>query len=206
MLRIALTGGIASGKTSVSDEFTKLGISVIDADIVAREVVMPGSKSLEQLVSIFGDRILQDDKGLDRAALREIIFKDKVKRNQVEAILHPAIRTRSDDLMLVCARANEPYCIHVIPLLLETGQSGNYDRIIVVDVPINTQLDRLNARDNSNDKRSMAIINSQANRDERLAIADDVILNLGTLAELQSKVLELHKQYIKLGAKIKASD
>lgn len=206
MLRIALTGGIASGKTSVSDEFTKLGISVIDADIVAREVVMPGSKSLEQLVSIFGNRILQDDKGLDRAVLRETIFKDQGKRKQVEAILHPAIRTRSNDLILACERANEPYCIHVIPLLLETKQSGNYDRIIVVDVPVSTQLDRLNARDNSNDKRSMAIINSQASRDERLAIADDVILNLGTLAELQSTVLELHKQYIKLGTLLKASD
>lgn len=206
MLRIALTGGIASGKTSVSDEFTKLGVSVIDADIVAREVVMPGSKSLEQLVSIFGNRILQDDKGLDRAVLRETIFKDQGKRKQVEAILHPAIRTRSNDLILACERANEPYCIHVIPLLLETKQSGNYDRIIVVDVPVSTQLDRLNTRDNSNDKRSMAIINSQASRDERLAIADDVILNLGTLAELQSTVLELHKQYIKLGTLLKASD
>lgn len=198
MLRIALTGGIASGKTSVSDEFTKLGISVIDADIVAREVVSPGSKALQQLVSMFGDRILQGNKALDRAVLREIIFSDESKRKQVESILHPAIRCRSDALILECERNGEPYCIHAIPLLLETGQSGNYDRILVVDVSVNIQLERLNARDNSDDKRSMAIINSQVSREERLAIADDVILNLGTLEELKSKVLALHTRYIKL--------
>lgn len=198
MLRIALTGGIASGKTSVSDEFTKLGISVIDADVVAREVVSFGSKSLQQLVSIFGDSILLSNKRLDRAVLREIIFTNENKREMVEAILHPAIRFRSNELILECEQNNEPYCIHAMPLLLETGQSGNYDRIVVVDLPVTTQLERLNLRDNSSDKSSMAIINSQASREERLAIADDVILNTGTLAELQSKVLELHKQYIRL--------
>ncbi len=198
MLRIALTGGIASGKTSVSDEFSKLGVSVIDADIVAREVVSPGSPALQELVSIFGNRILLCDRSLDRAMLRKIIFSNDNQRMQVEDILHPAIRQRSDAIMIECELKNEPYCIHAIPLLVETGQAENYDRIVVVDVPVETQIARLNLRDASTDKRSMAIINSQASREERLSIADDVILNTGAYEELQSKVLELHKHYTQL--------
>ena len=198
MLTIALTGGIASGKTAVSDAFSNLGIPVVDADVVSREVVEPGENALEELVEQFGHSILNNDGSLNRSALRAIIFRDKDSKLLVESVLHPAIRERSDKHKEKFKNAGAPYLIHVIPLLLETDQVDCFDRVLVVDVPVAVQVSRVMTRDSVSREEALAIINSQASRNDRLAIADDIIENTGSLEKISSQVNELHAKYTAL--------
>lgn len=192
---VGLTGGIASGKTTVSDHFASLGVPVIDADIVAREVVGPNSPGLAALVERAGPEILAADGTLDRRALRDQIFRDSALRKDVEAILHPRIRERMNQQ---ASDVETAYCIMAIPLLVEGGRHLDMDRILVVDVPIDVQRARLMARDGSSESQVNAILDAQTSREQRLRVAHDVIDNTGTLASLKDKVERLHRHYLKL--------
>ena len=194
-LRIGLTGGIASGKSTVSQRFAELGIAVIDADVAARAVVEPGTPGLEQVVQRFGAGILCPNGELDRPALRELIFNDPAARRDLDAILHPLIRAHMEQQ---AAAAAGPYLIMAIPLLVEGGSSRErLDRILVVDVDEAVQLQRVQARDGISIAQARAILGSQASRAARLEAADDVLQNGGTVAELRQAVDRLHERYLK---------
>jgi dephospho-CoA kinase len=195
-LRIGLTGGIASGKSTVSQRFVELGVPVIDADVAARAVVLPGTPGLEQILQRFGEGILTANGELDRRALRELIFNDPASRRDLDAILHPLIRAHMESQ---AAAALGPYLVMAIPLLVEGGSSRErIDRVLVVDVDEDKQLERVQARDGISMQQSRAILGSQASRAARLAAADDVLLNAGTVAELRQAVDRLHQEYLKL--------
>jgi dephospho-CoA kinase len=193
--RIALTGGIASGKTTVSDLFAAQGVPILDADIIAREVIAPGTALREALFQRFGAGIRRADGDLDRAALRRLVFADPALRRELEALLHPAVRARTERL---AAQAGGPYQLHVMPLLVETQAAGRYDRVLVVDCPESLQWLRLRARDGLSEPEARAMLAAQAGREARLAAADDVIVNDGKLAALAPQVAQLHAQYLKL--------
>lgn len=195
--RIALTGGIASGKTTVSQLFGALGVPVIDADQLARDVVAPGTVLLAQVLDTFGAQLRRPDGSLDRSALRRVVFNDDGKRRQLEALLHPAISSRREYL---AARAGGPYQIHVIPLLVESHADGQFDRVLVVDCPEALQLARLQARDGCDQQQALTMLGAQARREARLAAADDVIVNDGSAADLAPKVAALHQKYLALAA------
>ncbi|MEX1265585.1 MAG: dephospho-CoA kinase [Woeseia sp.] len=194
-LRIGLTGGIASGKSTVADQFAALGVPVIDTDVIARQVVEPGEPALAEIVSAFGEDILTDDGGLDRAAMRRIVFADDASRRQLEAILHPRIRKET---MAQSVTAAGPYQVIVVPLLAESPMKDGMDRILVVDVPESVQLDRLLARDSESPEQARRIIAAQVSRADRLAIADDIIRNDGALADTKRQVRDLHQRYLAL--------
>jgi len=192
---VILTGGIASGKTAVSSRFARLGVPVIDTDIIAREVVQSGRPALAAIVAEFGSEMLKESGELDRSAMRDLIFSDPPSKMKLERILHPAIRSA------VRAQLNElvsEYCILVVPLLAESGRYDWADRVLVVDVDAQTQLKRLVARDKISLALANAMLEAQASRDQRLKLADDVIENMGNLAELDRKVASLHEKYLKL--------
>lgn len=191
-LLIALTGGIASGKSAVADEFAKLGVPVLDTDQIARDVVAPGMPALGQLVAQFGSEILDADGRLNRAHLRERVFSDPEQRRKLEAITHPAIR---EELARRSAAAGGDYQVHVIPLLVETGRADAYDRVLVVDCPEEAQIQRLTARDRTSREQAEEILAAQVSREERLNAAHDVIENTGTLEDLQRFVQTLHRNY-----------
>jgi len=195
MLVIGLTGGIGCGKTAVTERFAELGVPVIDADRVAREVVEPGQPALEKIRLRFGDEMLRSDGDLKRDRLRELIFSDEQARLELEAILHPLIRQRMRDRL---KNLEADYAILAIPLLLETGQSETVDRILVVDCPEETQIRRVCSRDGISGKRVRKILSAQSSRRERLAAADDVIDNSGSLTELTPRILALHRSYLAL--------
>ncbi len=197
MFLIGLTGGIASGKSFVSNAFKDLGVPVIDADEVAREVVEPGSIGLQQLTDHFGTGILTDSNELDRAALRQIIFKDPDHRKTVDALLHPLIRNRSDQLIKAIENQGHIYAIYAIPLLVETGQQDRFDRIIVVDVPEEIQIARLIDRDGGSKQTALDILSAQATRQQRLAVADDIVDNTGSKEATLKQVLLLHNKFTK---------
>ncbi|MEJ8569609.1 dephospho-CoA kinase [Elongatibacter sediminis] len=190
---IVLTGGIASGKTSVSDRFAELGAPVIDTDLIAREVVQPGEAALTEVVSAFGDEVLTADGELDRSRMRDLIFSDPERRRLLESILHPAIAERA--LQRIRTTTSGPYCILVVPLLAETGLFSWADRVLLVDVDEETQIRRLTARDGSSREQAEAALAAQASREERRALADDIIDNSGSLDELYAAVDHLHAQY-----------
>jgi len=194
-LRVGLTGGIASGKSTVADLFAGLGVPVIDTDVIARQVVEPGKPALAEIVSAFGKDILTDDGRLDRGAMRRIVFADDARRRQLEAILHPRIRTEA---LAQAATAGGPYQVIVVPLLAESPMKNSMDRILVVDVPESVQLDRLLARDSESREQASRIIAAQVSRADRLAIADDVIRNDGALADTERQVQDLHQRYLAL--------
>jgi len=195
MQLIGLTGGIASGKTLVSDRFARHGVPVIDADLLAREVVRPGSRGLNALITHFGTAILTTKGELDRAALREMIFVNPPDRAVVDETLHPLIRERSERRIGEARAAGHGYAVYAVPLLVETDQTSRFDRIVVVDVPVEVQLERLLARDGSNDAQARAMLAAQATRADRLAVADDVIDNTGTVEATLARVDELHERY-----------
>ena len=196
-LRIGLTGGIASGKSTVTQRFAELGVPVIDADVASRIVVEPGTAGLAQVVARFGAGVLHADGQLDRRALRDLIFQDASLRQALDAILHPLIRAEME--REVAAQAKAPYVVMAIPLLVEGGNAGKrVDRILVVDADETLQLQRLQARDGSSPEQARAILSSQASRAARLDQADDVLLNSGTVAELRQAVDRLHEQYLQL--------
>jgi dephospho-CoA kinase len=191
-LLIALTGGIASGKSAVAEEFAKLGVPVLDTDQIARDVVASGAPALGQLVAEFGTEILDANGQLNRAHLRERVFSDAAQRHKLEAITHPAIRA---ELAQRSAAAGGAYQVHVIPLLVETGRADAYDRVLVVDCPEEAQIERLLSRDRGSREQAEEILAAQASREERLDAAHDVIENTGTLADLQRFVQTLHRNY-----------
>jgi len=192
--RVGLTGGIGSGKSTVSKMFTDLGVPVIDADEVSRDLVKPGQPALQQISNAFGSGITDENGGLRRDLLREIIFADDTARKTLESILHPLIHRKIEELT---NSLDDAYCILSIPLLLETGNRYNVDRILVVDIPEPLQIERVCRRDGVPRQQVENIIRSQAPRDIRLSAADDVIVNDGDLQRLAAKVTELHLQYLK---------
>ncbi len=194
-LRIGLTGGIASGKTTVANFFVDLGIPVIDTDVIARDVVAKGAPALARIRADFGDAVFNDDGVLDRKAMRKLVFSDDSKRRQLEGILHPRIR----EAAVVQAEAvTDPYMIIVVPLLVESPMKALMDRVLVVDCSEDVQLKRLLARDTENEAQARRMIAAQASRDERLAIADDVLLNDTDLDETRQQVDTLHHRYLEL--------
>ncbi|WP_298443207.1 dephospho-CoA kinase [uncultured Ferrimonas sp.] len=194
-LIIGLTGGIGSGKTQVSDHFGQLGATVVDTDIIARQVVAPGSKGLATLVDHFGKSILQPNGALDRAALRQIVFNDHDARQWLNQLTHPLIRQQ---LLAQCRAATTPYVIAVVPLLLEGDMHQLMDRIAVVDVDEATQIRRTTLRDNNDAALVKNIIASQIDRQSRLQRADDIIDNSRDLKHLQHQVELLHQHYLRL--------
>ncbi len=196
-LRIGLTGGIASGKSAAADMFAQLGVTVIDTDIVAREVVAPGQPGLAEVTAAFGPDILHPDGSLNRAALRSLVFADPQAKHSLESILHPLIRVATI-AQADASSVSSPYQILVVPLLIETGFGEITDRILVVDCPPELQQQRVMARDNSSAEEALAVINSQAARKDRLAAADDIITNAGSLNELHAQVEQLHQNYLAL--------
>ena len=184
-VRVGLTGGIASGKSLVAKELAALGAVVIDADVLAREVVGPGTDGLAVVVKRFGDAVLREGR-LDRARLGEIIFADPEARRDLERIVHPAVRARAAELEQ--AAPADAVVVHVIPLLVETGQQDLFDVVVVVDVDPETQLARLAARDGLNAVEGEARLAAQASREQRLAAADIVIDNRGTVIDLKAQI------------------
>jgi dephospho-CoA kinase len=200
-LRIGLTGGIASGKTTVANFFADLGVPVIDTDVIAREVVAIGAPALDQIRDAFGDAVFNDDGSLDRKAMRKLIFADSEKRRQLEGILHPRIREASIEQ---AAAVTFPYMIIVVPLLAESPMKEFVDRVLVVDCSEDVQLSRLLSRDADDEEQARRMIAAQASRDDRLAIADDVVHNDGDLEETRAGVTALHGQYLELSKAARA--
>ena len=197
---VALTGGIASGKSEVECRFRALGVHVADADVAAREVVAPGTPGLAEVVQAFGPGALGPDGAMDRAAMRRRVFADEAARRRLEAIIHPRVRAA---LRADCEAARGPYAIAAIPLFVEAGAEAYapwVDRVLVVDVPVEVQLERLLRRDGIDEALAWRMIRAQATRAERLAVADDVIRNDGPLEALDAEVARLHGQYLGLAA------
>lgn len=195
VLRVGLTGGIASGKSSVAASFVELGATHIDTDQVARDVVAPGEPGLSAVEAEFGDEILAPDGTLDRRRLRNMVFADAGSKQRLEAILHPLIRRRTLKLMLDAAG---PYAIVSVPLLVETDFAELVDRVLVVDCSEQTQLERLMRRDKLSEPEARAAIAAQVDRATRLAAADDVIDNEGAPAATRKQVQALHERYLSL--------
>ena len=191
--RVGLTGGIASGKTTVANLFATLGVPIVDTDVLAREVLEPGTPLLAEVFEYFGAGVKGLDGSLDRRALRARVFADPAERHWLENRTHPAIRARTDAL---CDAARGPYVIVAIPLLVETGGADRFDRVLVVDVDPAVQLARLQARDGSTRTEAERILAAQATRAARLAVASDVIRNDGDLAALRDQVEALHRRYV----------
>ena len=190
---VGLTGGIGSGKTAVSDLFQDLGITIVDADLASRVVVEKGREELNKIAEHFGEDILTSDGELDRAKLREVIFNSEEEKLWLESLLHPAIASQ---IQKELDSSRSPYTILVSPLLLETNQKNYCSTVLVVDVPVETQIERTSKRDNVSEEQIKSIIASQIDRDSRLEQADEVILNDGSIQHLESKVQELHKKFL----------
>ena len=196
-LRIGLTGGIACGKSTVADMFAGLGAVIIDTDVIAREVVEPGEPALEEIRHEFGDAVFDDVGRLDRSAMRRIVFADDDARLRLEGILHPRIRERTLD---TASAVGGEYQVIVVPLLVESPLKAFVDRILVVDCDENAQIQRLMARDAESEGQARRMLAAQAGRDERLAIADDIVKNDGDLNATLSQVQALHESYIRLAS------
>jgi dephospho-CoA kinase len=189
MVRVGLTGGIGSGKSEVSRRLAARGAVVIDADVLAREVVAPGTEGFAAVVAAFGDAVVGPDGALDRPALGRLVFADLEARRRLEAIIHPRVRARAAEIE--AAAPPGAIVVHDIPLLVETGQAGRFDLVLVVDVPPEVQLDRLVQQRGMSPEEAQARIASQAVREDRLAAADVVVDNSGTLAELDDRLDEI---------------
>jgi dephospho-CoA kinase len=193
--RVALTGGIASGKSTVAELFAEFGVPVIDTDRIAREVVEPGRPALAAVVEAFGPAVLAADGTLDRRRLRERVFADVGERRRLEAILHPAIRAEMERQSRAAGGA---YQLLVIPLLAEGGRRDHVDRVLLVDAPESAQLERLVQRDGVTREQAEAALRAQASREQRRAVADDVLDNTGDPAALRAQVAALHERYLGL--------
>ena len=191
-MKIGLTGGVASGKSTVARAFANLGVAVIDSDRIARDIVEPGQPALAEVVAAFGPEIVGEDGRLDRKSLRELVFSDSSRRARLEAILHPRIAA---ELHARAGAAGGPYQVLEIPLLLETGMQTQVDRVLVVDCPVEAQVQRLIERDGGTASDAHRIVAAQTGRDRRLAAADDVIVNDGALDSLDRSVRALDRSY-----------
>ncbi len=190
--RVALTGGIASGKSVVADMFAELGVPIIDTDVIAREVVAPGEPALDEIRERFGETVLDANGRLDRTAMRKLVFADGQARSDLEAILHPRI---GEETLRQAEAAQGPYQVIVVPLLVGSKLLKVVDRVLVVDCDEQTQIERLLARDTESEEQARRIIAAQSSRKERLAIADDVISNEGSLDDTRARVKVLDATY-----------
>jgi dephospho-CoA kinase len=195
VLRVGLTGGIASGKSQVAEMFATLGVPVADTDQIAREVVAPGTAGLAAVRAAFGAAILAADGSLDRVKLRDLVFDDRGARRRLEGILHPLIREAT---LARLAAIEAPYVIVVVPLLLETDFAALVDRVLVVDCPPKMQLERVMRRDSVSRERAESIVSAQVDHALRLDAADDVIDNSRTIEHTREQVVALHRQYLEL--------
>ncbi len=191
--RVGLTGGIASGKTTVANLFAALGVTIIDTDLLAREVVAPGTALLSEIAAHYGADILAADGSLDRRQLRERVFADPAERRWLEERTHPAIRELTDRRS---AAAKGPYSMVAIPLLVETRGADRFDRVLVVDCEPELQVARLMARDGITRDAARAMLAAQVTREARLAVASDIIRNDGDIAALRDQVARLHREYV----------
>ena len=189
MLRVGLTGGIGSGKSAVSSRLASRGAVVIDSDVLAREVVAPGTDGLAEVVKAFGSDVLTADGELDRPALGRIVFGDEAARRKLEAIIHPQVRARAAEIE--AAAPADAVVVHDIPLLVETGQADRFDVVLVVDAPIDVQLERLTTQRGMTETEAKQRIASQASREDRLAVAGLVLDNSGSLADLEGRIDEV---------------
>ncbi|MFQ2385847.1 dephospho-CoA kinase [Aeromonas dhakensis] len=194
MYVVAITGGIGSGKTTVANQFAELGIEVVDADIIAREVVEPGTPALAAIAAHFNADVIAPDGRLDRRQLRERVFTDPQAKGWLNALLHPLIRS---EMQRQCAAARSPYCLLVVPLLVENRLTALANRVLVIDVDEATQIERTCRRDGVSREQAEAILAAQASRTERLAAADDVLDNQnGTPEAIKSRIFALHETYL----------
>ena len=185
-MRVGLTGGVASGKSTVSAMLAELGAVMIDADVLARDVVAPGTDGLAEVVEAFGPEVLAADGSLDRPALGAIVFGDEQRRRVLEGIIHPRVRARGAEIE--AAATEGAVVVHDIPLLAEIGQAAAFDAVIVVDVPVEIQVERMVGLRGMTREDAEARVAAQASREDRLAIATHVVDNTGTLAQLQARV------------------
>lgn len=201
---VGLTGGIGSGKSLVADLFVEQGAALVDTDAIAHELTGPGGAAMPALAAAFGVSVLRPDGALDRAAMRRLVFADASAKARLEAILHPLIRQLSTEH---CRMATAPYVILAVPLLVESGSyRERCDRIVVVDCPEDLQIERVMARNGLRRDEVLAIMAAQAKRAERLAVADDVVVNDGERSKVHDQVAALHRKYLELSAeKVKAS-
>ena len=195
MLVIGLTGGIGSGKSTVAQQFESLGVPVIDADVITRELVKPGQDALNEIEAYFGSEVIQADGQLNRAWLRAFIFDNPDERKVLEGILHPRARKNAQKRI---ANLKTPYCILCVPLLIESGWTDMVQRVLVVDLSRELQIQRTVERDGISRKQAEAIIDTQINRNARLAAADDILTNTDDKASLLKQVDALHKKYLQL--------
>ncbi len=202
MLKIGLTGGIGSGKTAVSDQFQRLGINIIDTDIISRELMNHDQAVIKKVVEVFSDKVLDGNGAVDRKKLAQIVFSNKEQKQQLENILHPAIRNEVNrQIQSFSLHKNPPkYLIVVIPLLLETGFTDLIDRILVVIAEENIRVERIKQRDNRTLAEIRAIISSQVNDKKRILAADDIIENNNNFKQLESQVRIIHKKYLQLSS------
>ena len=198
---VVLTGGIAAGKTAVSGLFAQRGVPVIDTDRIAHEIVEPGQPALKQIAEAFGPEFLGADGRLDRKKMRNAIFSSPRQKNRLEGILHPAIVAEADRRI---AQTDAPWCILVVPLLTETSLLPSIDRVLVVDVEETMQIERVMARDKISRQQAQSILAAQTSRRQRLALADDVLDNSGSLDQLKTAVNELHRKYATLANSTKS--
>ena len=197
MFRVGLTGGVACGKTTVADIFASLGAGVVDTDSIARDVVEPGSAALAEIAAEFGSEVIDDSGHLDRAAMRRLVFADAARRKTLERMLHPRIRERT---LAAIDTLQAPYALVVVPLLFETGFHELVDRSVVVDCPLETQLERLKRRDDVDEHTAQGMLAAQLDRKARLARGDDVIDNSGDRAATRAQVEALHRRYLQLAS------
>lgn len=195
MLKVGLTGGIGCGKSTAVKRFRDLGIPIVDADIVAREVVQAGQPALQAIAELFGDAALLADGSLNRAWLRQTVFNDTARLQQLEAILHPRIREAIVRDMTAAMAAGSPYVVVDVPLLFEKHYNTLFDRVLVIDCLPAQQHERVSQRDGSTIELVESIMQRQIPRDERLFRADDIIENVGSLADFNNKVDTLHHKY-----------
>ncbi|MAO68636.1 MULTISPECIES: dephospho-CoA kinase [Idiomarina] len=190
---VGVTGGIGSGKSAATAEFEKLGITIVDADVVARQVVMPGTPCLQAIAEHFGNQLLTEGGELNRKALRQRVFSNPQEKEWLNKLLHPAIR---EEIISQLEQADSPYVILSAPLLLENGLEKYCQRVLVIDVPESLQISRTIQRDDSPKKEVEAIMKAQLSRSERLNKANDVLNNDGSLEQLEQQVLQLHQRYL----------
>ncbi|MGG6101634.1 dephospho-CoA kinase [Pantoea allii] len=194
---VALTGGIGSGKSTIAEYFAASGVDIIDADVIAREVVEPGTPALQAIIARYGDAVVNEQGALHRSRLREIIFATPDEKRWLDALLHPLINARTQQLK---AQAISPYVLWVVPLLVENQLQRQADRVLVVDTDEETQLKRTLQRDNVSLDQAKRILAAQATRQQRLACADDIIDNSGAPENALPQVAQLHQLYLKLAA------
>ena len=192
---VGLTGGIGSGKSAAANFFMDLGIDIIDADLVAKNALKKNSKGYNLFIEKFGNKYLDNKKNINRELLRKDIFSNQINKDILENIVHPIVY---DEILDFIANKQSTYCVVMVPLIFETNSSKNYDRILLIDCDTDTQIARSSKRDNQSSKDINKIISKQATRDERLSIADDIILNTSSLKDLYNNVLKIHIKYLEL--------